>query len=87
MIKKFAHDLPHYVSLFGVLVAAVLGFIVFSYDKPFQMAIAFGVAGAYISWGIVHHVIHRDFAWAVLAEYMAIAALGLVTAFSLLLRS
>lgn len=86
-MKKFAKDLSHYVSLIGVFLAAIFGFVVFSYDKAFQMAIAFGVAGAYVTWGVVHHVIHRDFDATILAEYLAIAALGLIIVFSLLVRA
>ena len=86
-MKKFAKDLPHYASLIGVLLAGAAGFVIFPYDKAFQMAIAFGLAGAYLTWGIVHHVIHRDFDASVFAEYLAIAALGLIIVFSLLLRA
>jgi uncharacterized membrane protein YsdA (DUF1294 family) len=86
-MKKVARDLPHYVSLMGVVLVGIVGFIFFGYDKSFQMAIAFGVAGAYVVWGIVHHLIHRDFDLGVLAEYLAIAGLGLIIVFSLLIRA
>jgi len=86
-MKRFSRDLPHYTSLIGVLLAGGAGFVLFSYDKAFQMAIAFGIAGAYLSWGIIHHLIHRDFDVSVFAEYLAIAALGLIIVFSLLLRA
>jgi len=86
-MKSFIKDIPHYLSLIGVLLAGGAGFIIFSYDRAFQMAIAFGVAGAYLAWGIVHHLIHRDFDVTVFAEYLAIATLGLIIVFSLLLRA
>lgn len=86
-MKKFAKDVPHYASLFGVVLAGFIGFNLFHYDKTFQMAITFGVAGAYVSWGVVHHLIHRDFDLSVFAEYLAIAALGLLIVFSLLFRA
>jgi hypothetical protein len=86
-MRRFSHDLPHYVSLFGVLIAGVAGFVLFSYDRAFQMAISFGVAGAYVAWGVVHHAIHRDLDVMVFAEYLAFATLGLIIVFSLLLRA
>jgi hypothetical protein len=51
------------------------------------MAISFGVAGAYVAWGVVHHAIHRDLDVMVFAEYLAFATLGLIIVFSLLLRA
>ena len=86
-MKRITRDLPHYASLIGVLIAGAAGFILFSYDRAFQMAVAFGVAGAYVVWGIIHHLIHRDFDVSVFAEYLAIATLGLIIVFSLLLRA
>ena len=86
-MKKFVKDLPHYASLIGILLAGATGFVLFSYDKSFQMAIAFGLAGAYLVWGIVHHLVHRDFDVNVFAEYLAVATLGLIIIFSLLLRA
>lgn len=85
-MKRFARDLPHYLSLFGILFAGFAGLILFSYDKGFQMSVAVATAAAYVSWGVVHHHIHRDLYWEVAAEYIAFAILGLVIIFSLIIR-
>lgn len=82
-----AKHIPHYFLLFGILLAGFAGLIVFSYDKKFQTAIALGLALSYISWGIVHHIVHKDFHLEVLFEYIAIAALGFIIIFSLIIRT
>ena len=48
------------------------------------MAIAVGVAGAYITWGIVHHHLHRDLHVSVVVEYILIASLGVIVTLSIL---
>jgi hypothetical protein len=79
--------LPHYISLIGILAAGLLGFYVFSYDRLFQIGIAVALALSYISWGIVHHFVHKDICFAVVLEYVAVAILGLVAVLSLIYRS
>ena len=86
-MKKFTKDLPHYLSLFGILLTGFAGLILFSYDKNFQMSVAFATAGAYVAWGIVHHAIHKDLYLETIIEYIAIAILGSVIIFSLIIRS
>lgn len=86
-MKQFAHHLPHYLSLFGILLAGFAGLILFSYDKNFQLSVALATAGAYVAWGIVHHFIHKDLYLETVIEYMAIAVLGFVIIFSLIIRS
>ena len=85
-MKKIAKDVQHYLPLLGILIIGAFGFINFSYDKMFQLAIAVSVACAYFAWGIIHHYIHRDLYISVLVEYLVIAALGVVIVFSLLFR-
>jgi len=81
-MKSFKKHIPHYISLF----ARVLGFYLFSYDKSFQIGVAIALAGSYVSWGIIHHVIHKDIYLSVILEYVAVAILGLVMILSLILR-
>jgi len=84
-MKHIVKHVPHYLPLVGVLTAAVLGFFIFSYDKPFQFAVVFAASFSYVVWGIVHHHFHHDLYWEVVAEYMAIAMLGVIIAYSLLM--
>jgi hypothetical protein len=85
-MKTFAKHLPHYMLLFGILLAGFAGLILFSYDKNFQAAVAIAIASAYVFWGVVHHYLHKDLHLEVFVEYVVIAILGLVIIFSLILR-
>lgn len=78
--------MKHYLPLFGILGAGVFGFILFSYDQDFQIAIVISSATGYIAWGVVHHSLHEDLHLGVLLEYIALAVLGVVIITSLILR-
>lgn len=86
MTKKFAKHLPHYFSLIGMLVAAFVGIIIFSYDQFAQAAIIIAAAMGYVAWGIVHHTVHHDLTISVIIEYIAMALIGVTAALSLLYR-
>lgn len=79
--------LSHYISLIGILVAGLLGFYFFSYDRFFQIGIAAALASAYVSWGIIHHTIHGDICLSIVLEYITVAILGFVMVLSLIYRS
>jgi hypothetical protein len=85
-MKTMTRDLPHYLSLFGILMAGFAGLVLFSYDKNFQFSVALATAGSYVAWGIVHHAIHKDLYIETVLEYAAIAFLGIVIIFSLITR-
>lgn len=87
IIKTFFRHLPHYLTLFGILFAGLLGIFIFSYDRVFQVTISAAVAVSYVAWGVVHHTIHKDLHLAVVVEYLLVASLGLVVVFSLIFRS
>ncbi len=84
MIKFETKHIPHYVSLLAILVAGLIGFYAFSYDRGFQISVSIALALAYVSWGIIHHTIHRDVCLAIVLEYVAVSILGLVLVLSLL---
>lgn len=85
-MESFKKHIPHYISLFGIFIAGILGLYLFSYDKAFQIGIAVALSLVYVSWGIIHHVIHKDIYLSVVLEYVAVAILGLVMVVSLILR-
>lgn len=85
-MKNFARHLPHYVLLFGILVAGFGGLVLFSYDRRFQIGIAIATAISYVVWGIAHHHLHRDLHIEVVFEYLAVACLGLIILFSIISR-
>lgn len=86
-MKNFARHLPHYLSLFGILLTGFAGLILFSYDRNFQISVAVAVAVAYVVWGIVHHAVHKDLYLETILEYVAIAILGLTIIFTLVIRA
>jgi hypothetical protein len=79
--------LPHYISLIGILIAGILGFYFFSYDRFFQTAIITALAVSYVSWGIIHHAVHKDICFSVIMEYVTISILGLIIALTLIYRT
>lgn len=84
---RHKNHLTHYLSLFGILAAAVLGFMVFSYDRAFQVSIAIAVCFAYFVWGVVHHIIHKDLYLVVALEYLFISLIGFLILLSLIYRA
>ena len=82
-MKKYAKHFPHYLSLVGLFAVGLIGFLLFSYDRNFQIAITIAIAISYVVWGLVHHHIHKDLHLSVVVEYIVVAALGLVIVFSL----
>lgn len=74
----FTRHLTHYVSLIGVITAALVGILVFPYDKSFQTIICISSGAAFVVWGIVHHHIHEDLHPKIVLEYIATASLGVV---------
>lgn len=83
-LKKKIHDFHHYAPLISIILAGVLGIIIFSYDRSFQMVVTLATALGYILWGLVHHHIHQDLYFSVFMEYLLIALLGIAIAFSVL---
>jgi len=82
-----AKHLSHYFSLAGILMATAIGFIVFSYDKNFQLALISSCSISYFVWGIVHHIIHKDLKLEIIFEYLVVAAIGFVIGVSVIFRS
>ena len=85
-MQSLSKHLPHYISLIGIFIAGILGFYIYSYDRFFQIGIVVAVSFSYISWGIIHHTIHRDICLTIVIEYITVAILGTVMALSLIYR-
>lgn len=77
----------HYIPLVGIAAFGVIGFLLFSYDTRFITALIAALASSYISWGIIHHTIHKDICLAIILEYVAVAVLGIVMVSSLIFGS
>ena len=83
-MESLKKHLPHYISLISIFVAAFIGFWYFSYDKVFQIAISVALSLSYISWGVIHHTVHKDISLAIIFEYIAVSVLGLAMMVSLI---
>jgi len=86
-MSKIIKDLSHYLPLLGVLGFGFLGFFLFSYDRGFQIVVIIATAFGYLTWGLIHHSLHKDLTAGVVWEYLAFAFLGLVLALSILFNS
>lgn len=84
---KISKYLPHYISLIGIFVAAILAFFFFPYDEFFLVGVALATSLSYISWGIIHHLIHKDLTFLVIVEYISVSVLGLIIVLSLIFRN
>lgn len=87
MMESISKHLPHYFSLITIFVAGLVGFYVFSYDQSFQISAVIAMSLAYISWGVIHHTVHKDLCLAIVLEYAAVAVLGAVLVLSLIFQS
>jgi hypothetical protein len=86
-MKNIVRHLPHYLSLFGILIAGIIAFVVFSYDRIFQIGVLVAISAAYVVWGVTHHTIHKNLHFSVFIEYLVVAVLGLFVVLSLIFRS
>ena len=86
-MKDLTKHLSHYLVLFGLLLAGFIGLVIFSYDKNFQIAVGLALSASYVAWGVTHHYLHKDLHIETFLEYLAVAVLGFVIIFSLVLRT
>jgi len=86
-MKSIVKNINHYLPLFGIFAATLIGIVVFSSDRGFQEVIVIAVSASYVAWGVVHHLAHKDLTAAIILEYFAVAFFGVVIVFSLLLRA
>ncbi len=85
-LERAIKHLPHIASLYAVFLMAAVVFVLFSFNRAVQVSALAAAASAYVTWGVVHHLIHDDLTIAVIVEYLAFALLGFVIGVSLLLR-
>ena len=76
IIKEVSKHSAHYLSLLGIIIAALFGLINFQYDKGFQSAVAIAASVSFVVWGAVHHYLLEDHHPKVLIEYASTAFLA-----------
>lgn len=80
MTKHFSH----YIALIFILIAAVVAFVEFSFDRQFQIYATLAAGSGYVAWGVVHHYIHKDLYLSIVVEYVVVALLGSVSIITLI---
>lgn len=80
-------DLKHYLSLAVILSFGFGAFWVFNYNRLAQAGVTIALGAVYVLWGLIHHLIRKDFHLRILAEYVAVAVISCVLVVFLLLRA
>jgi len=86
-MKKHSQHLPHYLPLVGVLLFCLFGFLIFSYDRAFQVILTVLMGVFYVVWGVMHHHTKNDLYLVVVLEYASVAILGVLIVLSLILNT
>lgn len=82
-----ARHLKHYLALFSLLSFAVFLYFYFSYNRAAQEGVIIATTAAYVIWGIIHHLLEKDFHWRIVLEYIVVASLAAILLLSLLSRA
>lgn len=86
-MKTFGRHTYHYLPLMGIFVLGTLAFVFFPHDRKLQLSTVVAVCTAYITWGVVHHAIHRDLYLVVVLEYIMTAIIGFLVLASLIYQA
>ena len=83
MKKGLKDHMYYYLSL--AIVILLGGFLVFVSSPYIQLQILFTIITAviYITWGIIHHLLHHDLHTKIVVEYLLIGGLVVAVAFFL----
>lgn len=84
ILKDITKHSAHYLSLLGLILAALFGLLNFPYDKAFQSAIAVAAGLSFVVWGALHHYLLEDHHPKVLLEYASVAFLGVTILLSVI---
>jgi len=80
-------NLLHYSTLVVMMNVVVGAYLLFGFNRAYQMIIVLTAGIAYVFWGIIHHHINDDLHLKVVAEYTLVALLAELIIFSLILRA
>lgn len=76
--------LAYYFSFLLILGAGITAVFLSQGNKQVQMEFIVLLAGAYVLWGILHHVIHHSVTARLVIEYIVVACLGIAVVFFIL---
>jgi hypothetical protein len=75
---KDKYLITHYLPLVAVLVATLVGFVIFRYDRALKISLTVAAGVSYLVWGIIHHYIHKDLNTEIVIEYLVICIFGVM---------
>lgn len=82
---KDKYRITHYLPLVSILLATLLGLFLFPHDRYMRISLTVAMGISYVTWGIVHHYIHRDLSVEIVLEYLLIAIFGVSAAIFVLM--
>lgn len=85
--RDFVRHPLHYVNLLSLMLLGLWGLFWFDYSPPMQLSIVISMAAAYVTWGIVHHRMHRDLHIKIIFEYLLVAIFAILVYATLLYRA
>lgn len=85
--SDLVHNPMHYFSLVCILAVSLWGVSWFSYDKTLQLALVVSLGVTYTVWGIIHHVLHKDFHPKIVVEYILMSLLAILVIGSLVFQA
>jgi len=77
----------HYLALFFILAFGVGALVFFQRTPQMQIVSIFLTTSFYVLWGVVHHYLKGDLHIRVIIEYIAIALLGFLILWSIIIRT
>lgn len=87
MRKHYRIHHPHFIVLLLILILGGTFILFFNYDRDFQIASVVGTSLAYIMWGVLHHLKHKDLEVEIIMEYLLIALFGATILISIILKT
>lgn len=90
-MKKIFEDikehLGHYLVLLFILSFGAFAFVYFQRFPQSQIVSLFLTASFYVLWGIIHHYLEGDLHLRIIFEYLAVALLGFLILWSMIMRT
>jgi hypothetical protein len=72
----------HYIPLVLILLLGLGGVTLYQYDTNIQRALIVATAAGYVIWGVIHHKLHEELSFEIFLEYLFVAIIGCILAFT-----
>lgn len=85
--EETKNNLLHYSTLVVMMNVVVGAYLLFGFNRSYQMVVVLTGGIAYVFWGIIHHHLNDDLHLKVVAEYTLVALLAELIILSLIFRA